>query len=519
MEHEKSIQQQGRFVQRLAEDIRALFESVPFGSEVYRSRNDLTRLARPVVAVTGARGVGKSTLLQVLDGARILPSSTAPATSVPPEPSGESSRPWQWWEAQRDTQASDPLGARAELCVLVTSALQPLPLGDLAQLHGLAQGAPDLGLRLVLTRADELPAEELPAVKERVQRLLAEALPGRTIAFSVVSGRTGEGIAELRAELLSALYRVQRDRLLEELEAWGAALSDLRALLEMRELAAVKPETLERVRSRLDELLLEEGARLRSQLPGVAEQFLRAAEPTLPRPRRQLTKILQEALVARLRAGVEAVHQQLNQELGRALREDVSTATTLALTDRFEGVLKTGPRFFDWQSAKKVGAVGAAGAALLAGAKGKPSGWALAGAVLLGGLLGGLMGNASTVDTPDALRAQVTEPLLRDAEQRLVQATQSSREDLARLCELLGKVIRVFSSPQAGAYDVASLQRVVSLAELSHKQLADEVRAFVQNLEAEELLEKLNLQKPAAPGSTEAAPAAPGALPAGGDQP
>jgi hypothetical protein len=285
----------------------------------------------------------------------------------------------------------------------------------------------------------------------------------------------------------------------------------------MRELAAVKPETLERTRTRLDELLLDEGARLRGQLPGVAEQFLHEVEPTLPRPRRQLTNTFKDALAAKLRAGVEGVHQQLNQELAQALRQDVDSATTLALTDRFQSVLKAGPRFFDWQSAKTVGAVGAAGAALLAGAARKPAGWALAGAALLGGLLGGLIGNASTVDSPEKLREQVTEPLLRDAEQRLLQATQSSREDLARLCELLRKVIRVFSDPKAGAYDLAELKRVVSLAEVSHRQLAEEVRAFVQKAEADELLEKLNL-KPAQPGPSEPSPGPPAALPPGADQ-
>lgn len=495
MEHEKSIREQGRFARRLAEDIRALFGAVPFGAEVYRSRYELERLARPVVAVTGSEGVGKSTLLEALD-----------------EAGGEP--PWAWWEV---ASGSEPLSGRAEVFVLVTSALQPLPLGELTQLHGLAEAAPDLALRVVLTRADELAADELPGVLERVRKLLAETLPGRAISFAAVSGRTGAGIPKLRAELLEALFLVQRDRLLEEVAAWGAALADLHALLEMRELAAVKPETLERLRTRLDALLVEEGARIRRQLPGVVEQFLRGKEAALPRSRRQLTNTLREAFVAKLRHEVEGIQPRLNQELAEALRGDVGTATTLALTDRFGGVLEAGPRFFDWQSARKAGAVGAAGAALVARAAGKPTGWALAGA-LLGGLLGGLMGSASTVDTPEALREQVTEPLLRDAEQRVLQATQSSREDLARLCELLRKVIQVFSDPKAGAYDLAALQRVVALAEASQKQLAEELRAFVQQREADALLEKLNISWPGAASPADATPAAPGKLPSGSEQ-
>jgi hypothetical protein len=495
MDHEKNIREQGRFAPRLAEDIRALLGAVPFGAEVYRSRYELERLARPVVAVTGAEGVGKSTLVRALDEAGVTPG--------------------EWWEV---ASGSGPLSGRAEVFVLVTSAVQPLPLGELTLLYGLAESAPDLALRVVLTRADELASDELPGVQERVRKLLAEALPGRTISFVAVSGRTGAGIPKLREELLEALFLVQRDRLLEEVAAWGAALADLHALLEMRELAAVKPETLERLRTRLDGLLVEEGARIRGQLPGVVEQFLRGKEAALPRSRRQLTNALREAFVAKLRQEVEGIQPRLNQELAEALRGDVDTATTLALTNRFEGVLEAGPRFFDWQSARKAGAVGAAGAALVARVAGKPAGWAFAGAMLLGGLLGGLMGSASTVDTPEALREQVTEPLLRAAEQRLLQATQSSREDLARLCELLRKVIQVFSDPKTGAYDLAALQRVVALAEVSQKQLADELRAFVQEREADALLKKLNITWPGAESPAEATPAVPGKLTTGSEQ-
>lgn len=475
MERAQNIWEQGRFARRLAEDIRALMEAVPFGAEVYRSRYPLERLVRPVVAVMGAEGVGKSTLLRALDDM-----GTAAVTA-------SGSRPWEWLE---EASGTEPLSGRADVLLLLTSALQPLPLRELTQLRALAEAAADGALRVVLTRAEELSAQELSAVVERVRKVLVEVLPGRTLSLSAVSGRTGAGVAPLRAELLEALFLVQRERLLEEVAAWGAALADLHALLEMRELASVRPETIERVRARLDTLLVEEGARFRGQLAGVVEQFLHGKEAALPCSRRQLTNALREALVAKLRHEVEGLHPRLNQELAEALRGDVDTATTLALKNRFEGVLEAGPPFFDWQSARRVGAAGAAGAALVARVARKPVGWAFAGAMFLGGLLGGLLGSGSTVDTPEALREQVTEPLLREAEQRLGRATQSSREDMARVCELLHKVIHIFTHPQASAYDVAGLLRVVSLAEVGQKQLAEELREFVQRLEADALLEK-----------------------------
>jgi len=511
MEHEQGIQELGHFARRLAEDLRTLMGSVPFGAEVFERHHDLERLARPVVAVVGAKGVGKSTLLQALEGAGVAPAAAPSAEPVTPG----ASRPWEWSE---ELITFSPSSRRAELWVLVTSAPEPLPLKELKQLHELAEASPDRGLRIVLTRADEVAPEELPALEGRVRQLLAEVLPGRTVSFSVVSGRTGAGIPKLRAELLQALFLVQRDRVMEEAAAWGATVSDLRALLEMRELAAVKPQTIERVRTRLEALLSEEGARLWGQLHAGVEEFLSGSEATLPRPRRQLTNTLREALLARLRAGMEGLHPRLNQELAEALRGDVDTATTLALTNRFEAVLEAGPKFFDWQSARKVGAAGAAGAALVARMMGRPTGWAVTGGAFLGGLLGGLFGRASTVNNGQALNDQVVEPVLRDTELRLRHAIQSSQEDVARLCKLLRQVIQVFSDPKAGAYDVAALQRVVSLAEASQKQLDEELRRFSQKFEAEALLEKLNLSWPGEPSQKEAAPAPSGQLPPGSEQ-
>src|SRR5262245_58818365 len=101
MEHEKSVEELGRFARRLAENIRTLIGAVPFGAQVYWSRHDPERLARPVVAVVGARGVGKSTLLEALDAFQARESvGAAPATDpasarVTAEPPA-ATRSWEW---------------------------------------------------------------------------------------------------------------------------------------------------------------------------------------------------------------------------------------------------------------------------------------------------------------------------------------------------------------------------------------------------------------------------------------
>jgi hypothetical protein len=59
---------------------------------------------------------------------------------------------------------------------------------------------------------------------------------------------------------------------------------------------------------------------------------------------------------------------------------------------------------------------------------------------------------------------------------------------------------------------VEALKQGLSLAEATHKQLSKELREFLQKIEADTLLEKLNLRWPGEEGSSEAPPAK---LPAG----
>ncbi len=566
MKHEQNIREQGRIAKGLAADRRALFEQVPFAQELERHRLDPERLAWPVVAVAGAYSAGKSALINALCGRSVLPVGVTPTTLVPvllrggesascvvqtaegPQqhaPTRETLRrficgedsparyllvelpelagtPWQWLDSpgvntetqKQAPEAGAPLQAHevADHCLFVTSALQPLSLSDLTQLQQLAGSFPGDTLRIILTRCDQLSEEERTSVLDYVRKLLKEVLPQRMLQVIPLSSKTGEGIPALRETLAEELYRRQKEQLDAALKGWGTLLEDLRVLLEMRDLASLKPETLTRLRTRLDDLLVDESLQLSGDVSRFAEEVLRELAPALPGKQRHLTTLFREKLGARLESRLASVHQRINQELTAELRHDMKRETTVELANRF-GPLVSDELFFDWRSAAKAGSLVSAGAALLMGAAPTPVGWALAGAALIGGLLGGIMGSASTLDSPDALRRLVVGPILLDAEQRLRQATQAAREDLGHLCTLLQKVAEVFSGPDSGRYDVARLQQTLALARTRHEHLGRELRELRQKMELDRIHAHLYPTPPAPP-----APPAPPDVEAGLEQ-
>jgi GTP-binding protein EngB required for normal cell division len=556
MKHEQNIRDQGRIAKGLAADRRALFEQVPFGQELERNRHDPERLAWPVVAVAGAYSAGKSALINALCGSHVLPVGITPTTLVPVllrggesascvvqtaegsqqhPPTRETLRrficgedtparyllvelpelagtPWQWLDSpgvNTETQKQAPgpgapLQAHevADHCLFVTSALQPLSLSDLTQLQQLAGSFPGDTLRIILTRCDQLSEEERTSVLDYVRKLLKEVLPQRMLQVVPLSSKTGEGIPALRESLAEGIYRRQKEQLEAALKGWGGVLEDLRVLLEMRDLAELKPETLTRLRTRLDDLLVDESLQLGGDLSRFAEEVLRELTPALPGKQRHLTTLFREKLGARLESRLASVHQRVNQELTGELRHDMKRETTVELANRF-GPLLGEELFFDWRSAARTSGLVSAGAALLMGAAPTPVGWALAGAALIGGLLGGIMGSASTLDSTDALRKLVVAPILLDAEQRLRQATQAAREDLGHLCTLLQKVAEVFAGPEAGRYDVARLQQTLALARTRHEHLGRELRELHQKIELDRIHSRLYPSPPAPPAPPE----------------
>lgn len=455
MRHDEHIREQAQLARQLAAERSHFFEQVPFARELERGEPELQRMARPVVAVAGTASVGKSTLIQALD------------TDVP----------WKWLEVESGGSGEGSLrvGELAEHCLLVLAAGEPSSRELLAWLPQLAEEFPLGALQVVLPRCDALPEGMTPATaRELLELVLCEAVPHRTLPVLTVSGTSGEGLEALRGELAEQLARRQRVLLEEALKDWSALLADVHALLGMRDLAKLRPETLTRLRRCLDELLREERQRLEGELPRLAEDSLRELRSRLPETQRSLTQSFREKLSARVELHSHALRQRLDEVLARELARDVEGKASLALTDRFGRLVEPRSLFFDWGFARTGGLAGV-GAAMLMGVARKHGGWAVMGAALVGGVLAGLLGKGAKVTTAEELKRVVAEPLLEDSLRRLKEATETSRADVERLCGLLQKVAEIFSPEHAQAYDAERLGEAVTRAEGRREQLGREL--------------------------------------------
>ncbi|WP_375769387.1 hypothetical protein NR798_00475 [Archangium gephyra] len=456
MKHDEHIREQARLARQLAAERSHLFEQVPFARELERAAPELERIARPVVAVAGTASVDKSTLPRALG----------------------TDAPWKWLEVESGGSGEEgglSVGELAEHCLLVLAAGESPSREVLAWLQQLAEEFPEGSLQLVLTRCDALPEGVSPAtVREQLEPVLREAVPHRTLSVFTVSGTGSEGLESLRAELAGGLARRQRVLLEEALKDWSGLLADVHALLGMRDLAKLRPETLGRLQLCLDELLREESQRLEGELPRLAEDSLRELEPQLPEAQRSLTRAFREKLSARVEPRSHALRQRLEEVLARELARDVEGPSTLALADRFGRLVEPRSLFFDWGFARTGGMTGV-GAAMLMGVARKHGGWAVLGAALLGGVLAGLLGKGAKVNTAEELKRVVAEPLLEDSLRRLKQATETSRADVERLCGLLRKVAEIFSPAQAQTYDPERLGQAVTQAEDKREQLGREL--------------------------------------------
>jgi hypothetical protein len=456
MRHEAHIREQAELARQLTAERGQLFEQVPFARELERGEPELERIARPVVVVAGTARVGKSTLLRAL-GADV---------------------PWKWLEVESGGSGEAgglSVGELAEHCLLVLTAGEAPSREALAWLKQLAEVFPEGSLQIILTRCDALP-EGMSAgtARGQLEQVLREAVPQRILPVFTVFGPPGEGLEALRAEVAEKLAWRQRVLLEEALKDWSGVLADVHALLGMRDLAKLRPETLTRLRLSLDELLREESQRLEGELPRLAEDSLRELESRLPEAQRSLTRAFREKLIARVEPRSHALRQRLDEVLARELARDVEGKAHLELADRFGRLVEPRSLFFDWGFAR-TGGVAGVGAAMATGVARKHGGWAVLGAALLGGMLAGLLGRGTKVNTAEELKRVVAEPLLEDSLRRLKEATETSRADVERLCGLLRKVAEIFSPARAQAYNAERLGQAVTRAEGRREQLGREL--------------------------------------------
>ncbi|WP_158620098.1 dynamin family protein [Corallococcus sicarius] len=555
MKYVKEIAAQRKVASELAADRKELLGQIPFGSELESTRFDLDRIAVPIVAVTGAYSAGKSALINAATGTRYLPTGVTPTTLVPvllrrsareacfmrtaagfvEEPYSTATfkklitdknstarhvvldspkltaHGWHWLDTpgvNADMQRQAPLRLQArdiaDICILATSALQPLTLSDLTQLREVGKIFKGNNLCVALTRIDQLPSGELASVERYVREMLDQALPGRALKVLPVSNGDAASLSALTQHLADVVYHHQKERLKEALEAWQNMIVHLQQLLEMRELLQVKSTTVQRIRTRLDAVILESGALLTTDLPIFMDETCRELKVRLPASQRQLLDTFRARFHQRFAERLQEIGARINRELAEALQQDVSSPISVTLANRFLRLLEPTNPFFDWASATLGGTMGAgaaASAALLSAAL-PPVGLMLAGAAVIGGLLGGLIGSASLIENGDELKEKIGRPTTLEYQQHLDAAIYSYRTDLQHLCRLIDQVSTIFSKPTAAAYDVQNMLQVLSMAEdRRSKRLVPSYQRIASELLVAEMAERqarFGLQPPPA---------------------
>lgn len=502
---------------------KELLRSIPFGSALPGTRFDLERVAAPVVAVTGPFSAGKSSIINRFISTAPLPTGVVPTTAVPvrvragkeascwlgtPEgvvegpvaraeleplirggvPSVQqvalhlpemSSSPCEWLDLP-GTNADGPWrhsvgpveAAAADICVLVTSALQPLSLTDVRQLLQLNSLFAN-GLVLVVNRWDQVAETDRTAVRSHISGVLQDVLPGNSLPLHYVSAKSGEGISDLGNGLLALLLPLQQRRLEYELSSFKRLLADLQKLMSLKALGLMRPEVVSAAREALLSILLERGVALKRQLPAMALQIEARLATQIPNTQRALFNEGRAQFDAAMRGALERIAAELFAELRRHLTgqgHGVSAQLVDEALRAFTAVGQFGlPDFVDPKSAL----AGAGMAALFGGALAALSlplagiaGIALASG-LAGGLLGGYLGDGDTISDIGTLRRGILDNLAAASMNSVEGAIQHAQHDVTHFCDLMAQAANIFSRPDnqaAPAEEVLALIRVARRA-------------------------------------------------------
>lgn len=524
MERDDRIRQQAAIARDLAHARHHLLQAIPFGREVERTRYPLGRIERPVVGVTGPFSSGKSSLINRMLGAPLLPVSAAPTTKLPvwvregarrsatlmladggrreaspetdleawivsPQPSAAymevtlpeaaAMPPWAWLDTpgtEVELGGAHLLDAHpadlVDVCLITTPATQPLAFSTVRQLIQLSDVFREDRLAIVVSRIDQVDPAALAKVRAYIQQVVANALPNRPVSTFYVSTESGAGLPELRAHLADVVLRLQRQRLEYEVSAYREMVADLRKLLDFRELAAVRSETIVTLREQLRLALGEEMLLLKRSMPQVHERAVVAAERSIPTTTRAILNVYRSRVQAQLADRAKEVASRLDSILLQALRRDVPNASA-RVAENFWALFKLSmPDYFDRESAA-LAAVGTAGiGALIAAAMG-PVGWAVLATAALsgltGGLLGGMLGGGETISSAAAVRKSLGDAdVLTSQVDRIADAV---RGEVETYCDFLGKVVQIFSNEAYRERDVKPMLEELRVADVYYRTL------------------------------------------------
>lgn len=497
-----------------------LLHSIPFGAALPATRFDLERVASPVVAVTGAFSAGKTSLINRFIGSAVLPVGAIPTTAVPvrvrngqrfaskvatskgvidgpadprewlPLIQGRvpdvqqvvvrlpqmSNSLWEWLDLPGTNtegpwrQAVGPIEAgAADICLLVTSALQPLSLTDVRQLLQLNTLFAERTV-IAVSRWDQVVEADRAAVRAHVAEVIHEALPGSVIPTFFLSAKTGEGFPELASGILAIQLALQKSQLDHELSGFKRLLADLQKLLSLKALGFVQPSTVSAAREALLTVLLERGVVLKRQLPAVTQQIEARLVARLPNTQRTLFNEGRALFDSAVRDALGRIGAELFGELRRQLTAGGRGASPQSVDEALRAFTAIGqfglPDFVDPKSAL----AGAGVAAFLGGALAALSlplagiaGIAVASG-LAGGLLGGYLGDGEAIGDVGMLRRSVLDNLSAASANSVEGAIHHARHDIEHFCELMAQAAQIFSRPDNQATPTAEVQALIRVA-------------------------------------------------------
>ena len=534
MKFEKEIRALAELARALARERMTLAQGTPFGAAIEETRHDLGRVASPVVAVVGPAKTGKSSLINRLAGTDALPVGPIPLTAVPvclragdagcllstsdgarevpPDRNsvralirapGEDAEylvwqlpelgatPWDWldtpgWDAlDRDRALDLDPWDLADVWVLATSATHPMASGDrtlLAQIAALANGGQ---VCVVITRADQVEPDALEEIEAFVRQQVSEIWPEQTPSVIAVSSRSGSGIDALKDHLSGVVATLVASRLRSELRSWRRLLDELDQISNMKALAAVGSRTVRAARERLHRQLLGQMAALKTEVPRLAEEEVRALKKDLPKTTREVAPEFARRLEAAVSLEIDSIGRELQESLAATLGSDLpqKASVHLALERLTTLIDRREPDRFEPKSTALGSALGAT-AGIYAALFAIPMiGVPLAVASIVGGLSGGAMGallfGKGLVTDCDMLREKIATPLIGEVQKELDRVTAGARLEIDRLCNVMERAI-VLQSSGPGEGGGAKLHGRVSRA----RGQADELLAKGEALAA-----------------------------------
>ncbi len=536
MTREQQIRDLGTIAHELNKLRSELLEKVPFGKELEATRYDLERIAAPVVAMMGGASAGKSTLINTICNAPdLLPTSPIPTTLIPIRLRGGKKRetlvgtskgadertvtvaqlrelitnpgadarylvmqapeaagiPWEWLdtpgtnsESKKDRWPFPHPTTLADICVFVSPATQALSLGDVQQLLWLAESFPKRHLLVVISRVDLLPSEQIGVVRNYVTKAVRDLFPTDPPSVFYVSATVAGGVTELREHLAELVYDMQEHRLKYEVKTFNKLLADVKKIMELKEFAGVRIETIAAAQERVIADLQAGVLDLTRAVPKFSEDILGTMSGRLPEKQRRLSTEFHEQLVANIQSSVDALGRRLNQTFVEVIQKDLKNrAVATTLNDKFSELFQLGsPELFDPKGAAMGAAVGV-GLVAAVGLALPIVGTALLGVALAssaaGGVLGGLFGSGTTIATVEEFRERIARPSVTQVQSGLGNASQEAVRHVEQFCRSIILATRMFDQGERKDRSIEQMVDAVMAAQRMLKPLRTKFRSVI----------------------------------------